>query len=169
MAAATQISVDEYLHTTYRPDRDYVDGEVLERKLGERDHSRPQMFLGAYLFAREKEWRIIVMPEQRVQVKPTRFRIPDVCVIYQDAPDEQIVTTPPLICIEILSKDDSFSSIVDRLDDYVSMGVANIWVIDPHKRRAYTYGVDGTMEARDGELRVAGSTISVPLASVFES
>src|ERR1700733_11643645 len=104
MAASTQISVDEYLRTTYRPDCDYVDGQVLERNLGERDHSRPQMLLSAYLFAREKEWRVIVMPEQRVQVKPTRFRIPDVCVIHEDAPDEQIVTTAPLICIEILSK-----------------------------------------------------------------
>lgn len=169
MAAATQISVDEYLKTTYRPDCDYVDGQVQERNLGERDHSRPQMLLSAYFFAREKEWRIIVMPEQRVQVNPHRFRIPDVCVLHQDAPNEQIVATAPLICIEILSKDDSFSSIVDRLDDYVSMGVANIWVIDPHKRRAYTYGTDGTIEASDGQLRVANSNISVPLSSIFES
>jgi Uma2 family endonuclease len=169
MAAATQISVDEYLHTTYRPDCDYVDGQVLERNLGERDHSRPQMRLIMLFGVREKEWGIVVMPEQRVQVKPRRFRIPDVCVVHQDAPCEQIVTTPPLICIEILSKDDSFSSIVDRLDDYVSMGVANIWVIDPHKRRAYTYGAKGTIEAIDGELHVADSNISVPLASIFES
>ncbi len=45
MAAATQISVTEYLNTTYRPDRDYVDGGVLERNLGEYEHSRPQMRL----------------------------------------------------------------------------------------------------------------------------
>ncbi len=169
MAAATQISVDEYLHTTYRPDCDYVDRQVLERNLGERDHSRPQMRLIMFFGAREKEWRMVVMPGQRVQVKPHRFRIPDVCVVHQDAPSGQIVTTPPLICIEILSKDDSLSSIVDRLDDYSSMGVANIWVIDPHTRRAYTYGAEGTMEAIDGQLRVASSDISVPLASIFES
>jgi Uma2 family endonuclease len=82
---------------------------------------------------------------------------------------EQIVTTPPLICIEILSKDDSFASIVDRLDNYVSMGVSNVWVIDPHKRRAYTYSAAGTTEAVNGELRVADTNISVPLASIFES
>ena len=169
MATATQISVDEYLHTTYRPDCDYVDSQVLERNLGEYDHSRPQMRISAYFFSREKEWRIRVVPEQRVQVKPHRFRIPDVCVLREDAAHEQIFTAPPLICIEILSKDDSFSSIVDRLDDYVSMGVANIWVVDPHKRRAYTYGADGTIEAIDGELRVADSNISIPLASIFEA
>ena len=39
MAAGTQISVEEYLHTAYRPDCDYVDGVVEERNLGERDHS----------------------------------------------------------------------------------------------------------------------------------
>jgi len=169
MAAAAQISVDEYLKTTYRPDRDYVDGEVVERNVGERDHSQPQALLAAYFLARKKEWRLWALTEQRVQVTSNRFRIPDVCVLRPDAPYEQIVTTPPLICVEILSKDDSFASIIDRLDDYVSMGVANVWVIDPHKRRAYTYSADGTMEAINGELRVADSNIAVPLASIFES
>jgi hypothetical protein len=63
MAAATQISVTEYLNTTYRPDRDYVDGEVLERNLGEYEHSRPQMRLILFFGTREKEWRIRVVPE----------------------------------------------------------------------------------------------------------
>jgi hypothetical protein len=61
MAAATQISVDEYLKTTYRPDRDYVDGEVVERNLGEYDHSRPQALVCMYLFNRENEWHIRVV------------------------------------------------------------------------------------------------------------
>ena len=54
MAAATQISLEEYLKTTYRPDRDYVDGEVLERNLGERDHSQPQTLLAAYFLIRQE-------------------------------------------------------------------------------------------------------------------
>jgi hypothetical protein len=48
-------SVAEYLNTTYRPDCDYVDGEVRERNLGEYEHSRPQMRIGAYFYNREKE------------------------------------------------------------------------------------------------------------------
>jgi hypothetical protein len=89
------ISVTEYLNTTYRPDRDYVDGEVLERDLGEYEHGRPQMRIGAYFYNREKEWRIRVVPEQRVQVKPNRFRIPDVCVVLEDSPVESIFRHPP--------------------------------------------------------------------------
>jgi Uma2 family endonuclease len=169
MTAAAQISVDEYLRTSYRPDCDYVDGEVRERNLGERGHSRPQMRLIMFFGAREKEWRIVVMPEQRVQVKPHCFRIPDVCVVREDDPDEPIVHAAPLICIEILSKDDTFKSVTERLDDYVAMGVPNIWVGEPHSRRGYVYSSDGFIEAKDGVLRVAGSDIAVPLAGIFEA
>ena len=169
MAASTQISVEEYLKTTYRPDCDYVDGEVRERNLGERDHSRPQGLIYVFLFSREKEWRIVVLPEQRVQVKPHRFRIPDVCVLREDAPDEPIVHAPPLICIEILSKDDTFKSVTERLDDYITMGVPNVWVIEPHTRRGYVYNQDGFLEAKEGVLRATNSEIAVPLTSIFEA
>jgi Uma2 family endonuclease len=169
MAVATQISVSEYLNTTYRPDCDYVDGEVLERNLGERDHSRPQGLLYVFLFSREKEWRIVVLPEQRVQVKPHRFRIPDVCVVREDDPDEPIVHAPPLICIEVLSKDDTFKSVTERLDDYIAMGVPNVWVIEPHAKRGYVYSADGFLEAKDGVLRAIDSEIAVPLTSIFGS
>jgi hypothetical protein len=97
MASAPRISVAEYLSTTYRPDRDYVDGEVRERNFGESDHSRLQMRLIMFLGAREKEWGIVVVPEQRVQVKPTRFRIPDVCALLEGTPVEPIFRHPPFI------------------------------------------------------------------------
>jgi Uma2 family endonuclease len=169
MAAGRQISVDEYLRTSYRPDCDYVDGQVLERNLGERDHSRPQGLICAFFFSREKEWRIVVLPEQRVQVKSHRFRIPDVCVLCEDDPDEAVVHAPPLICIEILSKDDTFKSVTERLDDYLALGVPNVWVIEPHTRRGYVYSADGFLEAKDGVLRAANSEIAIPLANIFES
>jgi Uma2 family endonuclease len=168
MAAATQISVTEYLSTSYRPDRDYVDGELLERNLGEYEHSRPQMRISAYFYNREKEWRIRVVPEQRVQVKPTRFRIPDVCVVLEDAPVESIYRQPPFLCIEILSKEDSLTSLIDRVDDYRVMGVENIWVIDPRTRRGYRYTKEGLLEATDGVLRTSNPDLSVPLNALFD-
>ena len=168
MATATQTSVTEYLNTTYRPDRDYVDGEVLERNLGERDHSQPQTLLAAYFLTRRKEWGLWALTEQRVQVAPHRFRIPDVCVLGADAPYEQVVSAPPLICVEILSKDDSFASIVHRLDDYLAMGVENVWVIDPRLRRGYRYTAEGLLEAKDGILRTSNPELAVPLSALFD-
>ena len=37
MSAATPLplSIEDYLHTSYSPDCDYVDGELQERNLGE--------------------------------------------------------------------------------------------------------------------------------------
>ncbi len=169
MAAATQISVTEYLNTTYRPDRDYVDGEVKQRNLGEYEHARPQMRLILFLGNREKEWHIRVVPEQRVQVKPTRFRIPDICVVLESSPVESIFRQPPFLCIEILSKDDSFKSIVERLDDYLAMGVPHVWVIDPGTHRGYRYTSEGFLEAKDGILRAVNPDIAVPLSALFDS
>jgi len=60
MATSIQRPLAEYLGSTYRPDCDYVDGEVIERNVGERDHSRAQMRLSAYLFERAAELGIHV-------------------------------------------------------------------------------------------------------------
>jgi len=46
MAAATLVSLSEYLITAYRPDRDYIDGELKERNVGEQPHGDLQMILG---------------------------------------------------------------------------------------------------------------------------
>src|SRR5438445_11873737 len=107
MPAETPVSIEECLSTTYDPVCDYVDGRVLERNWGEQDHSRLQGVLFAHLFHREKQWGTYVLPEQRAQVSPTRFRVPDICVIAGPRPCEQIFTHPPLLCNEILSKDDT--------------------------------------------------------------
>lgn len=43
MAAVKQlVSVEEYLNTVYRPDCDYVDGELVDRNVGEKDHAKLQ-------------------------------------------------------------------------------------------------------------------------------
>jgi hypothetical protein len=69
MASRKLISVQEYLGTRYRPDRDYVDGEVEERNLGEWDHSDLQLAIGSYLRQRQKKWGIRVVVEQREHLR----------------------------------------------------------------------------------------------------
>ena len=90
----TLVSVEEYLHTSYHPDCDYLDGEVLERNLVERNHSELQGELFLHFSNHRRQWNTYAFVEQRVRVSPTRFRIPDVCV-YLGRPKEQIFVTPP--------------------------------------------------------------------------
>ncbi|HEX4227992.1 MAG TPA: hypothetical protein VHZ07_04935 [Bryobacteraceae bacterium] len=80
MTTAARISSNEYLSTSYRPDQELLDGQLVERNVGEYDHSNPQGTLIGWMYQRQREWKIRVLPEQRIRVSPSRFRIPDVCV-----------------------------------------------------------------------------------------
>src|SRR4051812_33389890 len=118
MSTVTVVPVSEYLATSYRPDCEYVDGELLERNVGEWDHSRLQTLLSRYLGIREKTWGILVVVEQRVQVNPTRFRVPDISVLLKP-PAGPIIVEPPFVCAEILSPGDRVSEMQERIDDYL--------------------------------------------------
>jgi Uma2 family endonuclease len=168
MKAATLVPVEEYLRTTYHPDCDYVDGEVLERNVGERDHSELQRELIVYFATRAREWGIRVYPSVRMQVAARRFRIPDVCVVAGPEPEDQIFHGPPLICIEILSKDDTLDRMQEKIDDFLNFGVRYVWVINPRNRRAWVHTADGSREVKDGMLRTEKPEIAIPVAELFE-
>lgn len=115
--AAQLVSIDEYLHSSYDDgDREYVDGVVVARNLGEKPHSRAQKRLIRFFGSFEDDGIAFAFPEQRVQVSPTRFRVPDVCVYLQE-PDEDIFRTPPFPVIEILSREDRAGDLQERIDD----------------------------------------------------
>ena len=150
------VSVQEYLKTSYEPDCDYVDGEVQERNVGERDHSEIQGEFFFFFRQRQERWKTFAFLEQRIQISAGRFRVPDIFVYAGAKPAEQIFRTPPFICIEILSAEDRMERIQQRIDDYLNFGVRYIWVINPRGRRAWTYSKDGSREIFDGFLRQIG-------------
>jgi Uma2 family endonuclease len=166
MATSTLIPVEEYLRTSYSPDCDYVDGEVLERNVGERPHSKLQRLLVIYLSSLDPTG-IHVFPEQRVQVSATRFRVPDICVIAGSEPMDDIFHEPPMICIEILSPEDRASVMLEKVGDYLRFGVRYIWVLDPRRKRAYVCTPEATYEAKDGILRTEDPAIAVNVAEMF--
>jgi Uma2 family endonuclease len=167
MAVGTQISVKEYLKTVYRPDRDYVDGIVEERNLGERDHSWTQGRLVTFFMTRFRETGIAALPEWRFQVRPTRFRIPDV-VVTRGKPGEQILTEPPLLCIEILSPEDTVSRTNARIQDYLDFGVPVLWVVDPEEKTIWIYRQNGMEQAVGPAVKLDGTSIEVPFSEIFD-
>ena len=163
---ATLVPVEEYLSTNYDPDCEYVDGEIVERNLGEKTHSRIQRRLTVHLDPVTKELGMEVLPEQRVQVSATRFRIPDVIVLRES--DERIVTSPPFICIEVLSKDDTMQYMQEKIDDYLRFGVPYIWIVNPRNKKGYVVTQAGMLEATSGTLETKDPVISLPLSILFE-
>ena len=170
MATAARIphlSVEEYLHTSFRPDVDYVDGHIEERNLGQFDHALTQGFLFNLFFVRRVAWQIRVVPEQRVQTGALRFRVPDVCVISARRSKEQIIRSAPILCIEVLSPEDTFRAMRTRVEDFLTMGVPNVWIVDTGKRTLTVCAVSGDVEHRAGVVSVPGTAMSVDLAEVF--
>jgi Uma2 family endonuclease len=169
MASAVLVSVSEYLNTTYRPDQELLDGQLMERNVGEYDHSNLQGALVAWMRGRQHEWNIRVLPEQRIQVAPGRFRVPDLCVVSRTQKLEPVFTEPPLICVEILSKQDTVQSLQERIEDYRAFGVPNIWVLnpDPAKPRAYVCMLGDFREPEGGVLEVPDSPSRVTLRDLF--
>jgi Uma2 family endonuclease len=154
------VSVAEYLATSYRPDREFIDGELLERNLGEWDHSRLQWLILKQLNQYEDALGVMAVPEQRVQVKSSRFRVPDVCAV-RGNPNEQILRHPPLICVEILSPEDTMTSMQERIDDYVTFGVPNIWIFDPRRKKAFWADESGVHQAAHGVLAAQGIAVRI--------
>ncbi|MBV9155765.1 MAG: Uma2 family endonuclease [Acidobacteriaceae bacterium] len=166
MASSTAVSVDEYLHTVYRPDCDYVDGEVIDRNVREYQHSAIQGALIRLLYERGRELRIRVLPELRMRISATRFRIPDVCVMLKNQKPEPVLSSAPFLCVEILSPEDRMSRVIERVKEYLAFGVSYVWVVDPESKSAFSYTRDEVREARD-RLITANPEISISLEELF--
>jgi Uma2 family endonuclease len=164
----TLVSVEEYLNTSFDDgDREYVDGVIVKRNLGEKAHSKAQRKLVIFFGGLERTLQTYCFPEQRVQVTGTRFRVPDVCVYIGEEPEEEIFRTPPFLVVEILSKDDRASDLQEKIDDYLAFGVAFVWVIDPRRRAGIVHTAEGSWEVRDGVLTTRDPNIELRLDVLF--
>jgi Uma2 family endonuclease len=164
MATTALISLAEYMQTTYRPDREYIDGEVRERNMGKRDHARIQALLTIWFGNQEAHWALNVFTEWRTRVSSTRVRIPDL-VLVRDEDQPEVLTEPPVLIVEILSPDDSYADTQERAADYRRMGVQTVWIIDP-KTRTGRYCVDDVWTAAE-RLIVPGTAIYADLNDLF--
>ena len=164
MATVLHIPLHEYLGISYRPDREYVDGEIRERNVGKYEHARVQAMLARWFGNHEQEWGVQVVTEQRVQVSPTRVRIPDVTLLTLGTQPDVIVE-PPLLVIEILSPDDSYTDTEERAQDYRAMGVETVWMINPKTRSGRM--CSGTDWVEASRLEVKGTPLYVNLPEIF--
>ncbi len=145
--ATTLISVEEYLHTAYEPDAEYVDGVIEERNVGEWWHSAWQLGIGSFFYTKSREWNIRVRTEQRTSTSAACYRIPDIGVWDADTPPDPVAVKAPLIAFEVLSREDRIPRMLVRLEDFAQMGVSGIYIVDPED--------SALMSFQDGALRNA--------------
>ncbi len=148
MATTAHVPLEVYLHSSYEPDAEFVDGEIEERPMGEYDHAAWQQAICYWFQQHAKDWTIRVKPELRVQVAPTRFLVPDVMILDRNQPIEQIITRPPVAVFEVLSPEDTVRRLMRKLNDYHAMGIPEIWVVNP-ETKIFLRFEDGQLMRRD--------------------
>jgi Uma2 family endonuclease len=161
------IPVEEYLNTSYSPDREYRDGIVLERNVGDEGHSSLQALLTIYIGVRQKQWNVKVYTEFRIKVREGWYPLPDVCVYMQPAPKERYPDRPPLFWIEILSEDDRTVDVWGKAAELVKNGVSYVWVIDPHTLDSQLWTASGSASVPDHTLRLPDTPVVIPLLEVM--
>jgi Uma2 family endonuclease len=164
MAASTLVTLEQYLSTSYRPDVEFIDGELKERPVVQWAHGRLQILIGNWFGAHEDDWGVIVAAEIRTKVSASRVRLPDIVVV-PAGPQPGMLVEPPLIVIEILSPDDTYTETERRAQDYRRMGIENIWLIDPESRTARICREDAWVETM--RFAVEGSVIYLDVAALF--
>ncbi len=143
MATKAEITAEQYLHMTFEHDAEYVRGEIVERGMPDRLHSTIQFLILMAVGRLIQSHPLFPYPELRLRLEPRVFRIPDISVFGGQAPRENVPSTPPLLAIEILSKDERYHVLMEKLEEYRVWGVPNIWVVDPLARRLALYTASG--------------------------
>ena len=165
MATSTLVPLEEYLHTVYEYDCEWVDGELKERALPDELHSTIVQFFAAYFENRKRELGVRVRCDLRVKVLPRSYRVPDVTLLRADAPFKPIPTDPPVLCIEVLSPDDRPGERNKKIAEYITMGVGAIWIVDPRRRTMATADASGTHAV--GVLELEGTSVRITKTELF--
>jgi Uma2 family endonuclease len=158
--------LEEYLHTVYEPDCEYLDGELVERNVGEIPHADLQGLICRYVLNRRKLWQVYSLVEARVRIREKRYLIPDICVVRGERPAGRVITSPPFIWIEILSPEDRPLRVQRKIHEILDFGCPWIWLIDPDTFESRVYTKNSDFVPEDGVLRIPDTEIVIPLREI---
>ncbi len=109
---------------------------------------------------------------------PDTVRAADVAYVSRQrmaqAKSKSYLDVAPELIVEIMSPDDAWSEIMEKLDEYFSAGVKAVWVADPRKRQVYVYrSVTQVVRYTEGETITGGDDIlpgfTIEVAELFAS
>jgi len=163
------MSVEEYLQTSFDgPDCEYLDGEIVERNMGELPHGDVQGNLYYQLRLLRSRSGIRVVPEIRIQIHSSRYRVADLAVWRSDDVGTGIPAVPPFLVVEILSPEDRMIRMLPKIQEYLSIGVEWVWIVDPREKSALCFSKKNPAGEVCGTLRTENPTIEIPLERAFD-
>ena len=183
-AARPRVSAEELLTMPDGKRFELVNGELVERNLGWKSEligSNLHVALGAY--CRERKCGRVNGSSASYQCfqevapdDPDRTRRPDVSYISMDrlpstAIPEGHCTIVPDLAVEVISPNDLYHEVEEKVEEYLQAGVRLVWVVDPHKQRIRIHRAKGTVQDLHLHDELSGEDVIVgfrcPVSEVF--
>lgn len=185
MATADRVYTPDDLLTL--PDGKYyelVGGQLLGKEMGAFECHAITLVIGAiavYLQTNPYGRQFSELQYRCYAFDPGLIRRPDVSFIRterltDDVMAAGIVRIHPDLAIEIVSPNDAYHEVDEKIDEYLRAGVRLVWIINPRQGTALVYRQDGSTarltatHELDGEdvipgLRIGIATLLVPSAT----
>lgn len=136
-----------------------IDG-MMVFKMPDLLHGKIQMCFGAKLFSYFESNPIGLVASEVIHRlwpdNPHEGRLPDISVILNEYLDEEerYPNRAPDIAIEIISRDDTWTEIYDKVRLYLEKGSQQVWIVDPYEK--------GVMVVTQDDRRWVKDTLTCP-------
>src|SRR5258708_33319973 len=155
MATKALITPEQYLATQFEREPELVRGEIAERPLPNLIHGRTQQRLAVHL-----DGVGFCCTEVRMRLTEDLYRIPDVAVFEGSGPTDQVPSSPPLLVADIVSPDDRWNDLLQKLEEYRAWGVQHIWLVEPELKRIHVYDNGSLTQVSQLELPQFGFAVT---------
>lgn len=159
-AAASLISVEEYLRNPAYRRSEYVGGRIVQRAMGTKEHSSLQLRCGRkldeYFDSKPGGYAFVELHCRFLVDGELRFRLPDVCAVMEreDDTDSPYLERAPDLAVEVRSPEDKVSAILQKLDEYFAAGTRLAWVVLAEEQAVLVRTADGRIA-----VKAAGDTL----------
>lgn len=156
-----------------------IAGRIVQMNPPGAEHGRIEIRLGRYLdsFVEEHDSGWVLGGETGLYIRrnPDTVRGMDLAVISKQrlpaGPGEGYLEVAPELVVEIVSPSDRWQEIEDKIGDYFSAEVAQVWVVYPRQQTIYVYRSQTERElfTRDTTLQGEGvlSGFTLAVAALF--
>ena len=104
----------------------------------------------------------------RIPITPQRYPVSDLAVWLSDDIGDRLPAVPPFLAIEILSPEDRMVRMQAKVQEYLSIGVQWIWVIDPVEKQAICHSQRNPAGVVTDVLRTEDPGIEIPLEAALD-
>ncbi len=141
-----------------------IDGSIVPMSPTGGEHAYLESYLGSELehFARQRKLGWVLTGEVGIYTRhnPDRVRGADIAFVSQNRhghkPRHQFLDIAPDLVVETISPNDAWQEVRQKIEEYFSIGVERVWIVEPETRDVLVYrSTTEMLQLREGD-RLAG-------------